>query len=57
MCGTRRDPTVAVLLGGASLDESPGVEMNETPAMAIARDAGLGGQDGVLAVGAEHFGS
>jgi len=57
MCGANRDPTVTILLGCASLDEAPGVEMNETPAMVIARDAGLGGQDGVLAVGAEHFGS
>jgi len=57
MCGANRDPTIAVLLGCASLDEAPGVEMDETPAMVIARDAGLGEHDGALAVGAEHFGS
>lgn len=51
------DPARLVLCGGGAADTAGGHEMHETPAVIVAGDAGVGGQDGMLAVRAEHFGS
>ena len=54
---TECDPAVAVLCGSGAADTAGGHEVHETPAVIVTRDGGVGGQDGVLAVGAVHFGS
>ena len=51
------DPARLVLRGGSAADAAGGHEMHETHAVVIPGDTGVGGQDGVLAVRAEHFGS
>jgi len=56
MCRTEGDPTRLVLGGGSALDVASGHEMDEAPTVIVTRDVGVGGQDGMLAVGAEHFG-
>ena len=56
MCRTESNPTRLFLGGSGAPDVTGGHEMDEAPAVVIAGDVGVGGQDGMLAVGAEHFG-
>lgn len=55
--GTQCNPALAILLRRVALDVPFGVEVDEAPTVIVSGDAGVGRQDGVLAVGAEHFGS
>ena len=57
MGGTECDPAIAVLCGSVALDKSLRIQVDETHTVIVSRDGGGGRQDGVLAVGAEHFGS
>ena len=54
---TECDPARLVLRGGVALDKPLCVQMDETHTVVIPGDGGVGRQNGVLAVGAEHFGS
>ena len=54
--GTQRDPAIAVLLRSVALDVPLCVEVDEAHTVIVAGDAGVGRQNGVLAVRAEHFG-
>jgi hypothetical protein len=56
MCGTESNPTRLVLGGRGASDMAGGHEMDEAPAVIVAGDVGVRGQDGMLAVRAEHFG-
>ena len=57
MSRTECDPARLVLRGGVALDKPLCIQMDETHAVVIPGDGGVGRQDGVLAVRAEHFGS
>jgi hypothetical protein len=56
MSRTESNPTRLILGGRGASDVTGGHEMDEAPAVIIPGDVGVGGQDGMLAVGAEHFG-
>jgi len=56
MCGTESNPTRLILGRRGASDVTGGHEADEAPAVIIPGDVGIGGQDGMLAVGAEHFG-
>ena len=49
-------PTIALLCDCVAFDKPLRVKVDETHAVIVPRDGGVGRQDGVLAVGAEHFG-
>ena len=57
VCGTQRDPARAILGRSCTRDKYTGHKMDEAPTVVIPGNSRLGWQNGVLAVGAEHFGS